>query len=179
MCGVIIILHVIVCVVVKNVLLLQYRNVLFTSYSHYMEILWIAVVGFEMILGLLSIGLVIAKCEYKEPGRFILTLEFLMTLLDLILQARIFYILYGTDLCESAKMKIHWAEGDAIWITTFILILLDNLYHYTMLLYKCHDILDKELCCPICIFYIIYILLTLLASGANIYTSLYYDCKAF
>ena len=177
MCGVIIILHAIVCVVLKNVLLLQYRDALFASYSHYLEILWIAVVGFEMILGLISIGLVITKCECKKPGSFILTLELLMTLLDLILLARIFYILYGTDLCESAKMKIHWAEGDGIWITTFILILLDKLYYaYFVLLCKSHDIIDEKTCCPICIFYIIPMLL---ASSANIYTSLYYDCKAF
>ena len=156
------------CVVFKNVLLLEYKHTLFASYSHYVEFFWFAAVVCEMALGLFSI--VWTKCESNESDRTTHILAFLITLLDLILQARIFYVLYGTDLCESAK--VNWA-GDFQWITIFFLILLDNIYRYVILCYRCIDIRDEEsfICCTYCL------LPTLLISGANLYTSLFYKCK--
>lgn len=67
MCGAIIItihvLHVIMCVVFKNLLLLEYRHKLFASDSYYY--LWNTAVVSEMGLGLFSIYW--TKCEKKEP----------------------------------------------------------------------------------------------------------------
>ena len=175
----VIIVHVIMtllCVVFKNVLLLEYKHTLFASYSHYLEFFWFAAVVCEMALGLFSI--VWTKCESKESDHITHILAFLITLLDLILQARIFYILYGTDLCESAKVDDNWAEGDFQWITIYILILLDNIYHHVMLFCRCKNIIDEGAgACRICLICMFYILPTFSISVANMYTSLHYECK--
>ena len=172
----VIIVHVIMtllCVVFKNVLLLEYKHTLFASY---LENLWIAAVVCEMILGFFF--LVCTMCESKESDCTTHTLAFLMALLGLILQARIFYILYYTDLCESAKVDDSWAEGDFQWITIFFLILLDNIYHYVMLCCRCKNIIDEgAAACCVCLICMFYILPTLSISVANMYTSLHYECK--
>lgn len=181
--------HVVLCVVVKNALLLEYRHALFASY---IEILWIAAVVLEMVLGLFSIVWAIAKyVESKKYNRITHTLEFVMGLLHLTLQARIVYILQCTDLCESTEMDKK-VEGDSIWITTFILVLLDNVYRYFLLTVRCINInttdkndfckwIEKDDWCTVIIKILLSwcLYLTLYISGSNIYISLNNECKVF
>lgn len=170
LCEVIITLHFVVCVVVKNALLLAYSNALFASY---MESTWIAAVVLEMVLGLFSVCWAKAKYESKDSDCITYTLEFVMGLLHLIMQARIIYILHDTDLCKRAKK----VENDYTWITTFILVFLDNVYRFFLLTVKCFETIDKNECYKV--LWSWSLILILCISGSNIYISYYYECKVF
>ena len=169
--AVITIPHVILCVFFKNVLLLEYRHALFTSDNRYLDFLWTAAVVIEMALGCFFI--ISTMCDSRRSDDIKQSLMAQMVLLDLILQARTFYILYLTDLCKSRKMGDKWAEGDSKLITTFILTLLDNTYRYVMVCCRCKD-MNGDMRCSTCMCYVIP---TSLFSVANILTSLYYKCK--
>lgn len=163
-----------VCVVFRSALLIQNEDKLFASNSHN---LWTWAIILEIAIGYPSLVItgVLALCESKMCDRIAHALTFLTAVLDTILQARIFYILYFTDLCKSAKMGDNWARDDldSQLIASLILILLSNIYYCVMLCRMWNTTMDKDERCCACIC----IPTTLFISGVNIYISLYYECK--
>ena len=124
-------LHV-VMFVFKNVLLLVHNHKLVDSTSHCLELLWDGTVIFEIVLGLMLALFSCTKREGNDSDCVSCTnqvLVFLLALLDLILQAIVLYLIYGTDLCERTKVEYSWVKG-LVWMVTLVLIVLVNLFRY-------------------------------------------------
>ena len=173
-------------VVGKDWLKLSVDRALLASYN--LEELWNTVIVIEWTLCLFF---AVAQClaalctEYSDKPDWITcithTLMFLLTYFDLVLQATVSYLLYGTDLCATSNVEYNWTNV-VYWVVTLFLFLwvtCYRLYYYAMLnhfkecctckpSYKIRIIIADS-----CL--TLYIVVTLI-SCANLFTSFYFEC---